>query len=337
MQQIWKMLIVIFVIVFVAVGCGSKNADDIVNDLTKQLDGLESYKTDGKLTLNTGETQQEYEMEVWYKQPSYYRIALRSAERNITQIILRNDEGVFVLTPHLNKSFRFQSGWPEKHGQIYLYESLVQSVIDDEERKFETVEGQYVFEVKADYQNRAISRQKVWMEKDLSPVRVELLDVDYKVLVTVDFANFEKNVEFDKDSFDKERNMSAALMTIPAMADGVPDIPNADFGAIHPAYVPEGVNLVTVDQVGSGTDKTVVLKYEGSFHFNLIEQRPQAASVSYTYGEPVDLGSTYGVLTGDQLKSLVWTHEGVEYKLAGDMPDEEMIKVAKSVFGQTGK
>ena len=32
-------------------------------------------------------------------------------QKDQSQIILRNEEGVFVLTPALNKSFRFQSDW----------------------------------------------------------------------------------------------------------------------------------------------------------------------------------------------------------------------------------
>ena len=37
-----------------------------------------------------------------------------------SQIILRNEEGVFVLTPALNKSFRFQSDWPQNSSRLFI-------------------------------------------------------------------------------------------------------------------------------------------------------------------------------------------------------------------------
>ncbi len=117
------------------------------------------------MTLNTGTEPQEYSVEVCYMAESYYRIALTNAKKDITQIVLRNDDGVFVLTPHLNKSFRFQSDWPENQGQVYLYQSLVQSILMDNERQFTTDDKSYVFDVAANYQNGSLARQKVWLDK----------------------------------------------------------------------------------------------------------------------------------------------------------------------------
>ena len=56
---------------------------------------------------------------------------LQNAKKDQSQIILRNEEGVFVLTPALNKSFRFQSDWPQNSSQAYLYESLVRDILQD--------------------------------------------------------------------------------------------------------------------------------------------------------------------------------------------------------------
>jgi outer membrane lipoprotein-sorting protein len=132
------LLSVVFLLLFSAlVGCGPKSSGDVAQDLTKQVEKMSGYKSKASLSVQTGKAPQEYEVEVWYKKPNFYRISLTSKQRNITQIILRNNEGVFVLTPHLNKSFRFQSEWPEKHGQVYLYESLAKSIVNDTARKFQ--------------------------------------------------------------------------------------------------------------------------------------------------------------------------------------------------------
>lgn len=119
------------------------------------------------MTLYTGEQPQEYKVEVWYKNPSYYRISLANVQKDITQIVLRNDEGVFVLTPSMNKSFRFQSDWPDDQGQVYLYQTLVRGIVSDNNRQFVEDGDNYVFEVAANYQSNALVRQKIWLDKRL--------------------------------------------------------------------------------------------------------------------------------------------------------------------------
>ena len=91
--------------------------------------------------------------------------------------MLRNDEGVFVLTPRLNKVFRFQSDWPANQGQVYLYQTLIQSILLDNSRQFAVDNDAYVFDVMANYQNGSLARQKIWLNKsDYAPRQVEVSD-----------------------------------------------------------------------------------------------------------------------------------------------------------------
>ncbi|WP_134704684.1 outer membrane lipoprotein-sorting protein [Ammoniphilus sp. YIM 78166] len=335
----WLMMLVA-IISMLATGCGPKGVDDIVADLNTQLGKMTGYKMNAKLTLQTGKDPQTYDVEVWHNKPDFYRVALTSKERDITQIILRNEEGVFVLTPHLNKSFRFQSGWPENHAQVYLYESLVKSILNDDQRVFAEEEGKYTFEVKADYQNRSLTTQKIWLATDLSPVKVDVMDTNKNVMVTVEFANFQSDAKFDSNSFNKERNMETSMIngSVPTMANGEPaPEPKGSFGVIQPTYVPEGLTFMGVQKVDTPEGPQVVLRYQGEYSMTLIEERPKAATVSYPSGEIVDLGHTMGVMTGEQKKTLTWAFDGVEYLLTGDLPEDELISVAKSTFNQIGK
>lgn len=67
---------------------------------------------------------------------------------------------VFVLTPSLNKSFRFQSDWPNNSSQVYLFESLVKDVQNDSDAVFTAKEKKYVFETKTNYQHNKCSQRK---------------------------------------------------------------------------------------------------------------------------------------------------------------------------------
>lgn len=342
MEEMKRILLLVLSICFLMltlIGCGPKNSQDIVGDLSKQAEKMTGYKSKASLSLQTGKTPLEYDVEVWYKQPDLYRIALTSKQNNVTQLILRNAEGVFVLTPHLNKVFRFQSEWPKKNGQVYLYESLVQSIVSDTGRKFHMEGEQYQFEVKAEYQNRSLTSQRIVLNKGLEPLKVEVMDSNMNPMVVVNYTAFEMNPKFDADAFDKERNMQAAVLdSAPAMANMTGRKESKSFGVIEPQYMPKGTELASVNQIKGEESKQIVLRYSGTQPFTIIETKSKAAVVSFTSGEPVDLGYTTGILTGEEKKSLRWDYNGVEYMLSsGLMPKEEMIAVAKSMFDQVGK
>jgi outer membrane lipoprotein-sorting protein len=370
-RKITWMVAIVMCAALVLSGCGKKDASSVVKDLNHVITKLDSYQGTGRMVLNTGQQPQEYNVEVWFLNPDFYRIALTNDHKDVTQIVLRNKEGVFVLTPHLKKSFRFQSDWPENQGQVYLYQSLVRSILEDKDRQFTTENNSYVFDVLANYQNELLSRQKIWLDKkNLAPQHVEVSDASQNVMVKVDFTTFEFGKKFDKDSFDMERNMTAwAVQSLPTMADvdgssvkqltppaGKQDTSTQDkgtasttkksgsaskqqqFGIIEPAYIPEGVAKQDITDIKLGEDSAVLLRYKGKYNNSLIEARPQSKTVSLPSGNPFDLGYTVGVLTGDEKKTLTWTYDGVEYRLStADLPNSEMYKIAQAVQGQIGK
>ncbi|MCF6093761.1 DUF4367 domain-containing protein [Microaerobacter geothermalis] len=336
MKRLSFVFILLLVFTLLLAGCGTKDEADILKSLEKKMDELDGYKANALLSINTGNTPQQYDVEIWYKEPDFYRIALNNKEREITQIILKNEDGVFVLTPHLNKSFRFQSDWPDNQGQVYLYQSLVKSIFDDGERKFLPEGNVYSFEVNANYQNRNLVKQKIWLNEDgLTPAKVEIMDADGNVLVGLEFNDFQFTSDFEKDSFDNERNMTSGLLrSVPAMAQ---EKPKGSFGVIIPSYTPDGVDLVEQKEVTIDGEPSVVLKFKGVYNYSLVEERPKSISVSLPYGTPVDLGPVIGVMSLNGKPSLTWTYDGVDYLLSGDLPEVEMVSIAKSVFGQTGK
>ncbi|WP_169089472.1 outer membrane lipoprotein-sorting protein [Paenibacillus sp. PL91] len=195
----------------VLAACGTKDAESVVKELDKVVNSMESYQGSGTMTLRTGQQPLEYKVEVSYQKPQYYRIKLTNEEKDITQIVLRNDDGVFVLTPKLNKVFRFQSDWPQNQGQVYLYQTLIQSILVDNSRQFVIDDDAYVFDVMANYNNGSLARQKIWLNKsDYKPVQVEVSDTNAAVMVEVKFDKFDFGPKFDKAVFETEANMNAA-------------------------------------------------------------------------------------------------------------------------------
>lgn len=338
------MLAIVFVLMASLTACGTKSEADVVEDLRVKSNEGESYRSHATMHIQSGPEQQQYEVEVWYQPPHYYRVALKNTGQNVTQVILRNDEGVFVLTPEDNKHFRFQSDWPDAHGQPYLYQTLVESVIDDESRQFEATDDGYSFDVTANYkQNQALKRQRIQLDKDYTPQQMAVLDADDQPLVEVTFDQFETDVTFDEDAFDVERNMeewgedAALAMVETESADNEGDVAINTFA---PGWIPEGSELMGEHPFSGTHGEGVLLRYSGEKPFTLLQQPTGSAipAMAGAVGEPVHLSYTVGVLIeeGDQ-KQLNWSYHGIDFQLKGALTNEELVQVAESIPDQSTK
>lgn len=337
MKKKWFMLLAGLLVVLALSACGSKTQEDVVKDLDKKLEDVKGYKAEAKMTLQMGTDPQTYEIEVWHKDPDFYRVNLKNAQKEQSQMILRNNDGVFVLTPALNKSFRFQSDWPQNSSQAYLYESLVKDIMEDKEAKFSATKEHYVFETKTRYQNnQMLPVQEIKLKKsDLSPVSVKVMDPDKNALVTVEFSNVKFNASFDKKDFDMQKNMTGAQLEVPVMAE----VEDQEFTVKYPQMDMADVKLVDEQEMKTEDGKRVVLTYDGEKSFTLVQEKaavmPTSSVVTSVKGEPVDLGFTIGALSDNTIS---WTYQGVDYMIASnDLSPEEMSDIARTVQGEMVK
>ncbi len=42
---------------------------------------MKSYQAEAKLSIKTGNEPQEYNVEIWHKEPSFYRVNLKNAKK----------------------------------------------------------------------------------------------------------------------------------------------------------------------------------------------------------------------------------------------------------------
>ncbi|RHW34870.1 outer membrane lipoprotein carrier protein LolA [Neobacillus notoginsengisoli] len=336
-----KMLLIVagLLTVFVLSACGSKSQESVRKELTDKLEDLSGYKVNAKMTLAMGKTPQVYDVEIWHKDPSYYRVKLKNANKEQSQMILRNDDGVFVLTPALNKSFRFQSDWPKNSSQAYLYESLIRDIVEDKEAKFSASKEYYVFETKTRYQNnQVLPTQEIKLNKDLSPASVKVMDADRNTIVSVKFSKVKFNAKFETDDFETKKNMTRAQIGAPVMAEA--DQKDTSFAVKYPVAELKGVSLLDQKEISLEDGKRVVLTYGGEKSFTLIQEKRTVETASASYpadvnGEPADLGFTIGALTDH---SITWNQDGIDYRIASNqLTKDEMITLARSVQGDLVK
>ena len=82
--------------IFLVVGCGVYSQDDVIKDLTKKIDSAKSYLVEGNLEIMNNEDTYAYNVTVSYQEGDYYKVELVNTTNNHEQVILRNDDGVYV-------------------------------------------------------------------------------------------------------------------------------------------------------------------------------------------------------------------------------------------------
>lgn len=331
-KKLSLVLIMVLVLSLALVGCGKRDQEAVVSDLTNFKQELTSYESKATMTVTANNTTQKYTIDTWYMAPNFYRIALGNDKNEVTQVIVRNDEGIYVVSPQLKKSFRFKGDWAENQGHVYLYHAALDRILKSVDREYENKDGSVVFTMKMEPENPLVSKQRITLaDSNLHPQQIALLDKDMNSVVSVDYTSFKAGVEFKKDQFTPEAAMTLAPQEAKPVMAG-----SKDFGIIEPHYVPQGTEMAAPQE----TRTSVMLRFTGEKPFTITEERPKAGEGRLASGEIVDLWGTTAVVSGSEgseIKSMHWFHNGVQFSLTGHLAVEEMVKVAQSMIGMGGK
>lgn len=196
-------------------GCGSLSDKEIKDNFIKDIESLKSYYMEGSLKLINNDDSYEYDVEVSYQKDDNYKVSLNNKGNNYEQIILKNKEGVYVITPSLNKSFKFQSDWPDNNSQSYLLGSVVNDLKKDNEYKFTQKDSDYIYTVKTNYPNNPkYIKQNIILDKNYNLKKVEVQDdknisyIEFTVKTIDKKANFNES-EFSLEELTKDFNKAS--------------------------------------------------------------------------------------------------------------------------------
>lgn len=322
-----KLLLLFFFSIFLFAGCGKYGEKDVIKDFSKKVDDAKAYYIDGTLEIVNNDNVYNYDVEVAYKEKNYYRVSLTNTSNNHTQVILKNDDGVYVVTPALNKSFKFQSDWPYSNSQIYLLESLVQDIKDDDDRIFKETKDGYSFMTAVNYpNNRNLVKQKINLSKKLKLKKVQVYNSDSVICMTMEYKKIDYSPTFKKNYFSLNTVMITYSVEDTVEQTGVLE------ESIYPLMIPSGTRLTNEEKIDKGNGERIIMTFDGEKPFLLVEETANIENeftVVPTYGEPYQLMDTLGVMTNN---SLNWTTNGIEYYLVSDvLNQEELVEVAQSI------
>ena len=319
-------LFILIGIVILSTGCGKYSESDIINDLDKKINKLSGYKLDGDLEIVNNDEVYKYKVESSYKKDDLYKVSLSNTSNNYEQVILKNTDGVYVLTPSLNKSFKFQSDWPKSNSQIYLLQSIIEDITDDKDKEFKETKNSYIFTTDVDYpNNKKLVKQKITFDKKLNLKKVVVYNGENVPLMTFKVTDIDYSPTFKKNNF----KVNEVLKTVKTETTKETSALN---DTIYPLALPDGTKLVNEEKVEKTDGNRIIMTFDGDKPFLLVEETASIEdemTIVPTYGEPHMLMDTVGAMTEN---SLTWTSGGIEYYIVSDvMNQDELLEVAKSI------
>lgn len=324
-----KKILLILIAVFFIGGCGKANKENLVDKFKNDVESAKSYYAESNMELYNNEDVFKYDLKIYYMDDDYFKVKMVNTNNNHEQVILRNDDAVYVITPSLNKSYKFQSEWPYNSSQSYILNSLIKDIEKDKNLEFKTLDNGYSLKVKVDYPNNPdMSYEMINFDKNKNLKSVEVFSKDDILMIKVEYKKIDYKASLMSEEFDVDKIVEENCCTVTDDAENTASLDDI----IYPLYVPNNTYLKNKEVVSAENGDRAILTFNGDKNFVLIEE---AATVSRefetipVYGEPFLLSNSFGSLTSN---SFSWTHNNINYYLtSNDLSSTEILTIASSL------
>ncbi len=324
-----KKIFLLFISLMLLTGCGKVNKEDLIDEFKDKVDESKAYVTESTMEIFNTEDTFSYNISVAYMDDDYFKVNMTNVMNNHEQIILRNGEEVYVVTPSLNKSYRFVSEWPYNSSQSYILSSLVKDINDSSEVLFLEENEGYTLKVDVNYPNNSnLVYEKMFFDKNKDLKRVDVYDNNDVVAISVKYNKIDYKANLSKDDFNVDNIVDENCCNVDekevktSLSDNIS----------YPLYVPANTYLNNKELVNTENGERAILTFNGDKNFILIEEVSNIKEdfeVVSVYGDPMMLNSTIGALSSN---SLSWTVDNVDYYLASnDLSTTELLTIADSM------
>ena len=312
-------------LIFIITGCVKTSEKNIVKKIKNKIESIDSYYLNGELEITNSESTYKYDVESSYKKNDLYRVKLKNKNNNHEQIILKNKEGVYVLTPSLNKSFKFQSEWPYNNSQSYLIQTIIKDM-EKEDTKVTKEKDEYIVTTKVDYSNnKELKNQKIFIDKNYDIKKVEIYDEKGNIKMKMTFDNIKYGENFSNNYFELKNNMSISNEEENKTTGKINDI-------VYPMYLPNNTYLTGQNKINTDKGERVILTFTGEKPFTFVQEPAKYEEELNTInmiGEPSILTDTIGAITDN---SANWISNNMEYYIVSDsLTQEELVSVVQSI------
>ncbi len=325
MKRKIKIFCQLFILMLLCLSISACKQDDApAESFPKIVSELKSYKMVGKLETNFPSGTKESIITTYYKAPNLYRVEIQNPNANETQIMIRNEKGVFVLIPSINKTFKVNTTWPGNNSYPYLLQSLSNDIVSDENIEFSN--NNNTLGIKAKLFNNKNLTQKITFNDANMPTEVIIYDSNENVIMKYLVTSLDTNLDIDDSNF-------VASETLETLFTYYQENPiDYERYVTYPTYYPEGTSLEAETISGTSTDRLAIMKFSGTYNYTIVQEfisDIESAKVEYVNGDVMVFGGVFNFINENHIE---FYENGIEYTIASnDVEVLEMIKTLESL------
>ena len=290
---------------------------------------LSSYYMESDMTIYNGEDRREFVVKVSYEKDEevdLFKVDLFDKGINQEQIIIKNKDGVYVLTPSLNQVYEFKGSWPMNSPKPYIYQSMLD--FENLEHELKEVDGGYLISSKPNFDNKIQwATQEIKFDKEYKPEYLNIYETKNNLALNLNIRKLEINKDFEDDYFNVESSMIQArensTYTNAVVEEELPFLPvNTE--------VESSLKESSTYEINGST--YYILTYEGAKPFTMVQRLLEDNEIVTTNnidGKLVDLINGFGIYHDGVL---TYCYNNVEYNIYSEVLTlDEMIELANGV------
>lgn len=336
-SRIFALLVILVALMLAA--CGTPSKEEVMKKLSNKWNETKGYDLQATMEIKTGEEPRRYDVDVWHTKPDFYRVHVTQEGSKDSQMIVRNEDGVFVVTPSLGKTYKFQSDWPAQNSQGYLIGTLSEDIQADTNATMKEEEDTYVFEtVTRNNQKKVLPTQRIHIDKKtLLPTYVSILDEQQEEKIRITFKKITLGTARKADDYVVELKDPTSEAEDEGEEESDDEAETETDASTSPStYYPtvewEGVTRLEEQRMDTENGKRLFMTYGGAKDYIIIQEpasKPESKLPVMLEGDPVDLGFAIAAQTD---RSIRWESDGISFFIASEsLTKEEMIEVATSM------
>jgi outer membrane lipoprotein-sorting protein len=322
-------LVLVVLCCLLLAACTKATQEEVIEDVHKKWNEAKGYELTASMEVRTGSEPRIYDVKVWHTKPEFYRVEVNAQGNDEKQMIVRNEEGVFVVTPALKKTHKFQSDWPKQNSQAYLIEGLAEDLVADKSAVMSEDDKNYVFELATrNVERSALPVQQIAVDKKtLLPAKVSVLDESLSEQIIITFKEVKLGVQHKAEDYAVEKFAESDEKQATNA-----ETENTAMQVYYPMISWANTKLIDEFEVRDDGTPRVILTFDGDKPFTFVQQPIQTKDSTvpvFSLGDPADLGFTIGALTEH---SIQWDQDGMAFFVASmHLTKEELMEVAASV------
>lgn len=326
------MLIMMCFTCFFLISC--KDEQDAKNTFLMKISETKGYKATGIMETFFENGRKQSDFTVLCKNNDYLKVVMSSVDNNDKQIVLKNKEGVFVLVPSVNKTFKLRSSWPENASYPYLLSSLAKDIVNDKDTIITNNDSTFTVQTKTKMHTdaEAVNQKIIFSTKTKLPTEVLVYEADGDLFIRVVFTSIELDCNIDDSEFKIEDSMMEAYLTI----GDSKMFENKSFSL--PNYCPNGLKLKTNENVIKGDTARAVMLFSGEKNLTIIQEKLNYTEKISMTAEQGDIIMVMGVFAINNSNYLRFIYEGIDYTIASNsLSKNELINVSSSYMQEENK